>query len=312
MKDPIQKNLKFILFGGKGGVGKTTMAGTCALHLAKKYPQKKILIFTSDPAPSLGHMFEQKLNNEPQPIKGLNNLLALEINAEEELKKFKKEYGNEILDIMQKGTYFSDEETEEMFSLNIPGLDEIMSLKRIMDFMKSNNYDLFILDTAPTGHTLRLLCLPELLDKWIKFLANLRWKYRYMVKRFAKTEQLEKADEFLLEMKKTVKNVHSMLRDKKKTTFVVVTIAEAMGVMETQNLVKDLKNYSIPCQEVIINNLVPKSENTFLSKRRKLQQQYVKEIKTSFKGFNITQMELDSGEIKGIIKLEEISTNLFR
>ena len=83
-----------------------------------------------------------------------------------------------------------------MFKLDIPGLDEVMGLKRLLILWISKEYDLYIVDTAPTGHTLRLLTLPDLLDNWIKFLANLRWRYRYMVERFSGKETIEKADEF--------------------------------------------------------------------------------------------------------------------
>jgi arsenite/tail-anchored protein-transporting ATPase len=311
MLNLLDTNLKFILFGGKGGVGKTTMASASAVHFANKFPDKKILIFTTDPAPSLGHIFEQKFNNEPKQIKGSKNLWAMEINAEEEMKKFKKQYGDEILDILQKGTYLSNDETEEIFGLDIPGLDEVMGLKKIMDFMNSDEYDMYFLDTAPTGHTLRLLCLPELLDKWIKFLANIRWKYRYMVQRFSKENRLEKADDFLVEMKKTVKNVHALLRDKNKTSFVVVTIAEAMGVMETENLIKDLKKFNIPNSEIIINNVTPNDKNKFMTSRRKLQNDYIKKIESAMRGYNVTSIELASGEIKGMLSLTSLGNKLY-
>jgi arsenite/tail-anchored protein-transporting ATPase len=311
MKNLISNPLPFLLFGGKGGVGKTTMASATAVELATTYPNKKVLLFTTDPAPSLGHIFEQELSNEPQLISGFNNLFALEINAEEELKKFKQQYGADIIDILQKGTYLSDEETEDMFSLDIPGLDEVMGLKKIMDFMNSNEYDYFLLDTAPTGHTLRLLCLPELLDRWIKMLASLRWKYRYMVERFGKGSGKEQADDFLLEMKKTVKKVQNMLRDKEKTSFIVVTIAEALGVLETQHLIKELKKSSIPCSNIIINSIVPKDQNSFLASRRKLQEKYIQQIKTSFKGFNVKTIQLEPEEIKGMLSLQKIASTLF-
>src|SRR3989338_7574128 len=131
----VEKPLQFIMFGGKGGVGKTSMSAATALGFAK-------------------------------------------------------EYAEDILDILQEGTYFANEEAEELFSLDIPGLDEVMGLKKITDFMDSQEYSLYIVDTAPTGHTLRLLTLPELLDDWIKFLASLRWKYHAMVRQFAREERV--------------------------------------------------------------------------------------------------------------------------
>jgi arsenite/tail-anchored protein-transporting ATPase len=313
----LNKDLQFILFGGKGGVGKTTMAAASAVSFAKHNPKKKVLIFTTDPAPSLGDSFIQTLSNDPVKVKGFTNLWALEVNAKEELKKFKEEYGTDVLDILQEGTYLSEEETEEMFSLDIPGLDEVMGLKRITDFMNSSDYDMYILDTAPTGHTLRLLTLPELLDNWIKFLASLRWKYHAMIEQFSrgKEKRTAKADEFLLEMKKTVKKVQTLLRDPAKTSFVVVTIPEAMGVEETKDLVRDLRHFSIPFGHVIINNIVPSmpsgEKSTFWEARRRVQERYIGELKSAFSDMIITEVELQADEIRGKDKLISLGQKLF-
>jgi len=308
LSDLAHKNLKFILVGGKGGVGKTTMASALALELAKK---RKTLIFTTDPAPSLGDSLEQKLSNEPVKIIGVENLWAMEIDAKIVLEEYKKEYGEDILDILHQGTYLSDEEAEEMFKLDIPGLDEVMGLKKITDFIDSKEYDLYIVDTAPTGHTLKLLALPELLDGWIKFLASLRWRYHYMTERFSGKKKVEKADEFLLTMKKTVKKVRGLLQDSAKTEFIVVTIPEAMGVLETEDLVKDLEKTHIPTSHIIINNIFPENKCDFCKSRRKSQEKYIGEIKQKFTKFNISEITLQPEEIRGIKNLKSLAGELF-
>ena len=304
----LNKSLKFIMFGGKGGVGKTTMAAATALELAK---ENKVLIFTTDPAPSLGDSFGQAIGSEPTPVTGTKNLFAMEIDAKKVLKEFKEEYGREILDILQQGTYLADEETEEMFRLDIPGLDEVMSLKKITDFMESSDYQRYIVDTAPTGHTLRLLTLPELLNNWIKFLAGLRWKYHTMVKQFAKVNRTEKADDFLLQMKKTVNKVKKLLQDGEKTEFIVVTIAEKMGVFETEDLIRSLEQMHIPSKHIIINNIFPKVESDFAKMRRKTQERYIQEIKEKFSNYSITEVVLQPSEIQGLDSLQKLGEQLF-
>ncbi len=301
-------SLQFILFGGKGGVGKTTMAVATALELAKEH---KVLIFTTDPAPSLADSFGQAIDSEPTAVAGTNNLFAMEIDAGKVLEEFKEEYGREILDILQQGTYLADEETEELFRLDIPGLDEVMSLKKITDFMESSDYQLYIVDTAPTGHTLRLLMLPELLDNWIKFLASLRWKYHAMVRQFASEKRIEKADEFLLEMKKTVKKVRALLQNSEKTEFVVVTIAEKMGVSETEDLLRSLEHMRIPSRHIIINNIFPQDGSDFAERRRKTQERYIHEMKEKFNTHSITEVALQATEIQGIDSLKKLGTQLF-
>lgn len=296
-------------------MGKTSMAAATSLRFADEYAKSrqknKVLIFTTDPAPSLADSFGQEIGNEPTAIQGAKNLFAMEIDAKKVLEEFKKEYGEDIVDILQQGTYLADEEVEEIFSLDIPGLDEVMGLKKITDFMESKEYDLYIVDTAPTGHTLRLLALPELLDDWIKFLAGLRWKYHAMVRQFAGEERVEKADEFLLEMKRTVKKVRELLQDEKRTEFVVVTIAESMGVAETEDLIATLREFHIPSRHIIINNIFPKQGCDFIKARRKLQEKYIHEIKEKFAGHQITEIALQPQEIQGLAGLKNLGKQLF-
>ncbi|GHO83146.1 ArsA family ATPase [Dictyobacter formicarum] len=303
-----QSSLQFILFGGKGGVGKTTMAAATAVELARKH---KVLLFTTDPAPSLADSFGQTIGNEPTAVEQVPNLFAMEIDASKVLKEFKEEYGNEILEILQQGTYLADEETEELFQLEIPGLDEVMSFKKIMDFMESSDYEMYLVDTAPTGHTLRLLMLPDLLDNWIKFLGTLRWKYHTMVRHFAQKEHIESADKFLVDMKKTVKKVHSLLQNEEKTEFVVVTIPEKMAVSETQDLIHSLEKMQIPSQDIIINNIFPQDECDFMKQRRSFQDQYIQKMKEIFLHHTITEVVLQATEVQGIARLQTLSTRLF-
>lgn len=308
LTDLCNRSLQFILFGGKGGVGKTTMAVATALELAQ---ENKVLIFTTDPAPSLADSFGQEIGNEPTPIANIPNLFAMEINAKKVMEEFKKKYGGEILDILQQGTYLAHEETEEIFHLDIPGMDEVMSLKKIIDFMESSDYHQYIVDTAPTGHTLRLLMLPELLDNWIKFLATLRWKYHVMVRQFAREERIEKADAFLFEMKKTVKKVKALLQNPEKTEFVVVTIAEKMGVSETEDLLRNLAQMHIPSKHIIINNIFPPEESHFARMRRETQARYIDEIKKKFRSHSIVEVALQPTEMQGIASLQQLRTQLF-
>lgn len=303
-----QSSLQFLLFGGKGGVGKTTIAAATAAELAKT---SRVLLFTTDPAPSLADSFGQPIGSQPTAIEQVPNLFAMEIDAGKVLKEFKEEYGSEILEILQQGTYLADEETRELFQLEIPGLDEVMSFKKILDFMASADYDMYLVDTAPTGHTLRLLMLPDLLDNWIKFLGTLRWKYHTMVKHFAQKESIEGADKFLVEMKRAVKRVHALFQNMEKTEFVVVTIAEKLAISETKDLIKSLHKMNIPTQHIIINNIFPEDESDFMQQRRHFQQKYIQSTKEMFPHHTITEVVLQANEVQGIASLQALGTQLF-
>lgn len=308
LSDLSNASLQFVLFGGKGGVGKTTMAAATAIELART---QKVLLFTTDPAPSLADSFGQAIGNQPTAVTGIQNLFAMEIDARKVLKEFQEQYGNEILEILQQGTYLADEETEELFRLEIPGLDEVMSFKKIMDFMESSDYQIYLVDTAPTGHTLRLLTLPELLDNWIKFLATLRWKYHTMVRHFAREEQTTRTDKFLLDMKRTVKRVKGLLQNAEKAEFVVVTIAEKMAVAETEHLIKNLGQMQVPSHHIIINNIFPHEACDFAEQRRASQEKYIQAMKEKFRTWNITQVVLQPTEIQGIAGLQMLGAQLF-
>jgi arsenite-transporting ATPase len=304
----LNPSLQFVLFGGKGGVGKTTMAAATAMELART---RKVLIFTTDPAPSLADSFGQSIGSEPTAVEGVQNLYAMEIDARKVLQEFKDEYGSEILDILQQGTYLTDEEAEELFQLDVPGLDEVMGLKKITDFMQSSDYQIYLVDTAPTGHTLRLLTLPELLDQWIKFLAALRWKYHTVVRQLTRAESTGKADEFLVEMKKTVKRVKALLQNVEATEFVVVTIAERMAVSETEDLISRLEQMHIPSHHIIVNNVFPREESNFVRQRRAFQAQYIQAMREKFRTHTITEVILQPTEVQGIARLQTLGAQLF-
>jgi len=334
------ESLQFILFGGKGGVGKTTMAAATALELAK---EKKVLIFTPDPAPSLTDSFGQIIGHEPTAVAGGGNLFAMEIDPKQALEGFKQKYAKEVLDILQQGTFLSNKETQSMFNLDMPGMDEMIGLMKIVEFTESVDYQLYIVDTAPTGHTLRLLMLSDLIDNWIKFIATLRWKYHAVARAFAGGSKMEKADQFLLEMKKTVKRVKALLQDPRRTEFVAVTIPEMMALSETEDLLKSLEQMHLSCQHIIINNTIPEEEPDsikewdrrqtprapsevpffnatstnfrqhldFANMRRTAQEKYLQEARLTFATNSITEVFLQPTDIRGIPRLQQLGTHLF-
>jgi arsenite-transporting ATPase len=301
-------SLQFLLFGGKGGVGKTTMAAATALELAR---ESRVLLFTTDPAPSLADSFGQAIGNEPTPVAGVAQLCAMQIDAGKALQELKARYGQQILSILQQGTYLADEETEDILRLDIPGLDEVMSLKKIIDCMESARYQRYIVDTAPTGHTLRLLLLPALLDEWIKFLAGLRWKYHVMTRRFAGQEREEQADQFLLDMKKTVRKVRALLQDPEKTEFVIVTLAEKLALAETEHLQASLQRMHVPSHHLIVNNLFPQEASAFVAARRQVQATYLGEIRKKFARQHITEVALQPTDVQGLQSLQKLGHQLF-
>lgn len=305
----LEPSLKLILFGGKGGVGKTTCSSCVGIYLSEK--NKNTLLISTDPAHSLSDSLGLEIGDQIRQISGAARLSGLEINAEKAFSQFKLQYGDEIKRILDTSTYLSEEDIDEVFSLTIPGIDEVMGFKTIVDLIEEAKFDKYVVDTAPTGHALRLLTLPGLLDDWIKVMAKMRWKYRYIKKTFAGEYTPDKVDDFLLNLKKTVKKIEGLLRDEKRCEFIVVVIPEDMAIKETERLVKSLTQYRIKVRHLIINNIIPERINCpFCQERRKGQDKYIGHIRDRFSNLQITAIPLQPHEVKGIDALKELG-NMF-
>ena len=302
--------LKLILFGGKGGVGKTTCASSAGLYLAKE--GFKTLVISTDPAHSLSDSLGQKIGDQIKGVEGVKNLSVLEVNAQIALSQFKVKYEAQIKKIFDTSTYLDQEDIDSIFALPIPGIDEVMGFKTIVDLIEEAKFDKYIVDTAPTGHALRLLTLPELLDEWIKVLAKMRWKYRYMVESFSGKYNPDEGDDFLVEMKKTVKKIEGLLKDQNKCEFIAVTIPEDMAILETERLINNLNKYGIKVRQLAVNNVLELRDCEFCRERSKAQEEYVKQIRRKFSNLKTTIIPLQPCEVKGIEALDKFTKRLFQ
>jgi arsenite/tail-anchored protein-transporting ATPase len=215
---------KFLLFGGKGGVGKTSCAAATAVYAASK--GKKTLVLSTDPAHSLADSFNKTIGGKITKLD--NNLDGLEIDAPALLKEYKDKYGPLLRQIADEGTYFSKDEIQRFFDLSLPGMDELMALIKITDILEENKYDLLVLDTAPTGHTIRLLELPEMMTSYVKLLIEMRQKHRTIVSMMTRRYIKDKADEYIEKTNNDIKRIKLTLKDSEKTRFIPITIPEAM------------------------------------------------------------------------------------
>jgi len=255
--------------------------------------------------PKIEGLFDKK-------IKGIKNLSALEISAEKALSKFKIKYKAEIRKILGTSTYLDEEDIDSIFDLPIPGIDEVMGFKTIVDLIEEGKFDKYIVDTAPTGHALRLLTLPELLDDWIKVMAKMRWKYRYMVETFSGKYNPDEGDDFLVEMKKTVNRIEGLLRDDKASEFIAVTIPEDMAILETERLVKNLNKYGLKVKQLVVNNVLELRDCEFCRERSNAQEEYIKQIRRKFSQLKTTIIPLQPREVKGTRALNNFKEFLFQ
>ena len=248
--------LRFIFFGGKGGVGKTTSATASALYLARQRPDRRVLIVSTDPAHSVGDSFAQAVGDEIVPIKGVDNLWARELDAEKVLAQYRRLNNPILAEIANRGTLFDEEDIADFMQLTLPGMDEVMAIREIIELIKSGEYDLVVVDTAPAGHTVRMLQLPSQMRNWVKTLDMMMDKHRFIVRTFAGRYIPDECDRFLEEQKQDVTLVERTLKDTETTEFVLVTIPEEMAIYESERLFSTLRKERIPVRNLIVNHVI--------------------------------------------------------
>jgi len=302
------KDLKLILFGGKGGSGKTTSAAAAALYLVKT-TKKKILIVSTDPAPSLGDSFDVEIGNKITQIK--DRLWAIEFDAKELAEDFRKKNLEAIKTLVERGTYLTQEDIEVFENLAIPGMDEMMAIIKIAELLNTKAYDLIILDTAPTGHTKVLLSLPKAMESWLKVMGLMQEKHQFLMKHWRGKYVKDEADIFLEDSRTDVTGVKNLLKNPDLTEFVPVTIPEPMSILEIEGLIEYLDGLGINVENIIANQILFPGECEFCKKRAEIQEKHIKLIDEKFKRFQILKMPLFPKEIRGEKDLLEYAEILF-
>ncbi|KAG0703076.1 anion-transporting ATPase [Suillus ampliporus] len=318
-----QKSLKWIFCGGKGGVGKTTTSCSLAIQLAQC--RESVLLISTDPAHNLSDAFGQKFSKDATKVNGFDNLSAMEIDPTSAIQEMVEQSdSNGMMGSMMQDLAFA-----------IPGVDEAMSFAEIMKHVKSMEYSVIVFDTAPTGHTLRFLSFPTVLEKALGKLSTLSGQFGPMIRQMSSMmggQQDTQEDMFakLESMRAVINEVNTQFKDPEKTTFVCVCISEFLSLYETERLVQELTAYEIDTHNIVVNQLLfPKtckcmllltsySANSDLASncehcqvRRNMQQKYLAEAHELYdEFFHIVQLPLLTEEVRGPQKLKEFSKML--
>jgi arsenite/tail-anchored protein-transporting ATPase len=285
--------LRLLFFGGKGGVGKTTCAAATALHRARRAPQSSFLLVSTDPA----HSLADSLGDFHPP----GNLKILEFNAQEALATFKARHRGKFAEIAARGTFLDEKDIRRVLELSLPGLDELMALLEIAGWAESRAFDLIVVDTAPTGHTLRLLTTPELIRTWLKALDALLAKHRFMQQRFRGSYQRDELDEFLMKLTASVKQMEALLHNPRACRFVPVMLAEDLVIRETEKLLGELQRLRIPVTQVVVNRLYPENSCPLCAEGRRRQRQLLRELcrRRAAAGYTWWGVPLSPEEMRG-------------
>ncbi|XP_010520381.1 PREDICTED: ATPase ASNA1 homolog 2 [Tarenaya hassleriana] len=321
---------KYYLLGGKGGVGKTSCAASLAIKFANNgHPT---IVVSTDPAHSLSDSFAQDLTGGVlKPIEGVDSpLLALEITPERMKEEIKHQKGNknvkDLMDSMGLGMLageLGDLNLEDMINAASPGIDEIAAISKVLQFMESPEYSRFtriVFDTAPTGHTLRLLSLPDFYDASIGKITKIKKKISAAASVFksvlGKKEIPQETPNEMDQLKERMAKVRNVFRDDDTTEFVIVTIPTVMAINESSRLHASLKKENVPVHRLIINQVLPPSGSDckFCSMRRKDQTRALDIIQKDpeLSGLKLIQAPLLDAEIRGVPALKFMGDLIWR
>jgi len=302
---------KLVFFGGKGGVGKTTSSSAYAYYCAEK--GEKTLLVSTDPAHSLCDIFERKIGSKIIELK--ENLFSLEIDPEEESQAYINNIKKNMKDIVSPVIVKEIERQLDAAAVS-PGSDESAVFDKLMEIIidYEKDYDRIVIDTAPTGHTLRLLSLPELLGGWMDRLIEKRMKamelYEMATREDKKMKNVIERDPVLSklnERKRKMEQAREILTDGDLVSFVFVLNPEKLPIEETKKAVDTLEKYKIHVNTLIINRILPDNvEGKFWENRKKLENKYLKEIEEYFSNKDLIKIPLIDEDVK-IDNLKHIS-----
>jgi len=312
---------RYVLYGGKGGVGKTTCAAATAYRLA--HEGHETLVVSTDPAHSLSDSFNVPVSSEPTEVR--ERLFAVEVDPEEAMEEYRDAFENvprRLAEGVGASMGLDSEEVGEgmggLFddAMDAPGSNEAAAMYKFMEYMESDRWDYVVFDTAPTGHTLKLLQLPEVMDSMVGRLFKIRSQvqgvFGSVTGIFGGDENDESEGDKLERLKERVESVREKLVDPERTEFRVVLIPESMAVSETERLIDRLSRFDIPVRTVVVNKVIEdvNEDCEFCLDRWAVQKRNLEDAKERFRDLEVVRLPLMREEVRGVDALEKVGERL--
>jgi len=318
MKDYVREHdqLRYIFFGGKGGVKKTVMAGATAIWLAKQ--GKRVMLASTNPVHSLSGLLSQNVFGKPTEVNGVPNLWAYEIDTKETIERSKQE----IRDKIQWFLKFADISTKaedfvESATMN-PAFEESAMFENMVELMLRDEYDVYVFDTAPTANARRLLGMSKVYSLWVNKMVKSREEARSLreLLSFTKKKEADPLMEYLVSFRDRMGKAQTLLTDPALTAFFFVTLAEALPIAVITRFIGWFHDFGIPVGGVIVNMLIDRSQVTtdspeFVHNRVDMQARYMEDIWDKFDGMVRSTLPLYETEVRGTASLSRMGDALF-
>ncbi len=310
------QRLRYIFFGGKGGVGKTVMAGATAAWLAKQ--GRRVMLASTNPVHSLSGLLSQNVFGKAVAVDGVPNLWAYEIDTKETIERSK----TEIRDKIQWFLKYADISTKaedfvESATMN-PAFEESAMFENMVDLMLKDEYDLYVFDTAPTANARRLLGMSQVYSLWVNKMLKSREEARSLreLLSFTKKKEADPLMDYLVSFRDRMGKARELLTDPELTAFFFVTLAEALPIAVITRFIGWFHEFGIPVGGVIVNMLIDRSEVTdkspeFVRNRVAMQSRYMDDVWTQFEGRVRSLVPLYETEVRGMDMLNRMANNLF-
>lgn len=310
-------DLKYIFFGGKGGVGKTVLAGTAAIWSAQQ--GKRTLLASTNPVHSLSSLLDQDVFGKPTAVNGIPNLWAYEIDTKDTIEKSKREIREKIewflkfADIKTKADEFVESATMN------PAFEESAMFENMIDLMFRDEYDVYVFDTAPTANARRLLGMSSVYSMWVNKMVQSREEaasLKDLLSYSAKKKEKDPLMEYLLDMRERMANAKRLLTDKSLTSFFFVTLPEALPIAVITRFIGWFHDFNIPVGGVIVNmqidkNSVRDDSPDFVKNRVAMQDAYMDKIEQEFGNHVRATLPLLETEVRGVDMLKRMVDLLY-
>lgn len=309
-------DLRYVYFGGKGGVGKTVMAGTAGLWLAGR--GKRTLLASTNPVHSLSGLLGQDVFGAHTPVNGVPNLWALEIDTSATIERSK----TEIRDKIQWFLQYADLRTKadafvESATMN-PAFEESAMFENMIDLMFEDRYDAYVFDTAPTANARRLLGMSDVYGMWVDKMVQSReeaMSLKDLLSYSRKKKEKDPLHEYLLGLRGRMTHAKALLTDPAKTSFFFVTLPEALPIAVIRRFVQWFHEFGIPVGGVVVNMLIDRASVTdaspaFVRNRVAMQDGYIEEIRRTFPDLRAI-VPLFETEVRGVEMLRRTAAHAF-